>query len=157
MLCIGLGTFTGASLLAGLAPTIGVLVAARAMQGAGAAVMVPLTLTLITGAYPPERRGWAIGIWGGVGGLSGAIGPFLGGTVVQTLSWHWIFWINLPIGLALIPIALARVRESHGGHPRLDVTGVAFVTAGLFATAAYDLSTPDWHHTPDTDTIRRSR
>lgn len=133
MLCIGLATFTGASLLAGLAPTIGVLIAARAMQGAGAAIMVPLTLTLITDAYPPERRGWAIGIWGGVGGLSGAIGPFLGGTVVQVLSWHWIFWINLPIGVALIPIALLRIRESHGPAPRLDVLGVALVTAGLFA------------------------
>ena len=133
MLCIGIATFTGASLLAGLAPTIGVLVAARAMQGAGAAIMVPLTLTLITDAYPPERRGWAIGIWGGVGGLSGAVGPFLGGTVVQAVSWHWIFWINLPIGLALIPIALLRVRESHGPHPRLDLPGVALITAGLFA------------------------
>jgi EmrB/QacA subfamily drug resistance transporter len=133
MLCIGLATFTGASLLAGLAPTIGALVAARAMQGAGAAIMVPLTLTVITDAYPPERRGWAIGIWGGVGGLSGAIGPFLGGTVVQALSWHWIFWINLPVGLALIPTALLRVRESHGPHPRLDVLGVTLVTAGLFA------------------------
>jgi EmrB/QacA subfamily drug resistance transporter len=133
MLCIGLATFTGASLLAGLAPTIGVLIAARAMQGAGAAIMVPLTLTLITDAYPPERRGWAIGIWGGVGGLSGAIGPFLGGTVVQALSWHWIFWINLPIGVALIPVALLRVRESSGPRLRLDVVGVALVTAGLFA------------------------
>ncbi len=133
MLCVGIATFCGASLLAGVAPTIGVLVAARALQGAGAAIMVPLTLTLITDAYPPERRGWAIGIWGGVGGLSGAIGPFLGGTLVQALSWHWIFLINLPIGLALIPTALLRVRESHGGHPRLDVPGVALVTAGLFA------------------------
>ena len=133
MLCIGLATFTGASLLAGLAPTIGVLIAARVLQGAGAAIMVPLTLTLITHAYSPARRGWAIGIWGGVGGLSGAIGPFLGGTVVQALSWHWIFWINLPIGLALIPIALLRVRESREGHPSLDLLGFALVTAGLFA------------------------
>jgi EmrB/QacA subfamily drug resistance transporter len=132
-LCIGLATFTGASLLAGLAPTVGVLITARAMQGAGAAIMVPLTLTLITDAYPPERRGQAIGIWGGVGGLSGAIGPFLGGAVVQALSWHWIFWINLPIGMALIPIALLRVRESHGPQRRLDVLGVTLVTAGLVA------------------------
>lgn len=132
MLCAGLAIFTGASLLAGLAPTIGVLVAARAMQGVGAAIMVPLTLTLVTGAYPPERRGWAIGIWGGVAGLSGAIGPFIGGAVVQTIGWHWIFWINLPVGLALIPIALLRVRESHGGHPRLDIPGVGLATTGLF-------------------------
>jgi Major Facilitator Superfamily len=132
MLCTGLAIFTGASLLAGLAPTIGVLVAARAMQGAGSAIMVPLTLTLVTGAYPPGRRGWAIGIWGGVGGLSGAIGPFVGGAVVQAIGWHWIFWINLPVGLALIPIALLRVRESSGGHPRLDILGVGLATTGLF-------------------------
>lgn len=133
MLCTGLATFTGASLLAGFAPAIGVLIAARALQGAGAAIMVPLTLTLVAGAYPPERRGWAIGIWGGVGGLSGAIGPFIGGAVVQAIGWHWIFWINLPIGLALIPCALLRARESHGGHPRLDIPGVVLVTAGLLA------------------------
>jgi EmrB/QacA subfamily drug resistance transporter len=132
MLCTGLAIFTGASLLAGSAPTTGVLVAARAMQGAGAAIMVPLTLTLVTGAYPPERRGWAIGIWGGVAGLSGAIGPFIGGAVVQTIGWHWIFWINLPVGLALIPIVLLRVRESHGGHPRLDIPGAGLATTGLF-------------------------
>jgi EmrB/QacA subfamily drug resistance transporter len=132
MLCVGLGLFVGASLGAGLAPSIAVLVAARALQGAGAAIMVPLTLTIVTDAYPPERRGWAIGIWGGVAGLSGAIGPVVGGAVVQAISWHWIFWINIPIGLALIPIALLRVRESHGGSPRLDVAGVALVTAGLF-------------------------
>jgi EmrB/QacA subfamily drug resistance transporter len=133
MLSIGLATFVGASLLAGLASTIGVLVAARALQGVGAAIMVPLTLTLVIDAYPPEKRGWAIGIWGGIGGLSGAIGPFVGGAVVQAISWHWIFWINIPVGLALIPIALLRVRESHGGHPRLDLVGVALATTGLFA------------------------
>jgi EmrB/QacA subfamily drug resistance transporter len=133
MLCIGLATFVAASLLAGAAPTIGVLVAARALQGAAAAIMVPLTLTVVTEAYPPERRGWAIGIWGGVAGLSGALGPFIGGAVVQAIGWHWIFWINLPVGLALIPIALLRVRESHGGHPRLDLLGVALATTGLFA------------------------
>jgi EmrB/QacA subfamily drug resistance transporter len=132
MLCAGLAIFLGASLLAGWAPTIGVLVAARALQGVGAAIMVPLTLTLVTDAYPPERRGWAIGVWGGIGGLSGAIGPFVGGAVVQAISWHWIFWINLPVGLVLIPLALLRVRESHGGHPRLDVVGVVLVSIGLF-------------------------
>jgi EmrB/QacA subfamily drug resistance transporter len=132
MLCVGLAVFVAASLLAGSAPTIGVLVAARALQGAGAAIMVPLTLTLVTSAYPPDRRGWAIGIWSGVGALSGAIGPFVGGAVVQAIGWHWIFWINLPVGLAVIPIALLRVGESHGGRPRLDILGVALATAGLF-------------------------
>jgi EmrB/QacA subfamily drug resistance transporter len=133
MLCAGLALFTTASLLAGLAPTAGVLIAARALQGAGAAIMVPLTLTLVTGAYPPERQNWAIGIWSGAGALSGAIGPFAGGAIVQEIGWHWIFWVNVPVGLALIPIALLRVRESHGGHPRLDITGVALATTGLSA------------------------
>jgi EmrB/QacA subfamily drug resistance transporter len=133
MLCVGLAVFTGASLVAGLAPSIGVLVAARTVQGAGAALMVPLTLTLVTDAYPPERRGWAIGIWAGGGALSGAIGPFVGGALVHTVGWHWIFWVNIPVGLALIPIALVKVRESRAGHPRLDVVGLLLVTAGLFA------------------------
>lgn len=133
MLCTGLGVFVAASLLAGAAPTVGVLIGARALQGAGAAIMVPLTLTLVTDAYPPERHGWAIGIWGGIGALSGAIGPFAGGALTQAMGWHWIFWINVPIGVALIPAALLRVRESHAGHPRLDLVGVALATVGLFA------------------------
>src|SRR6185312_16738704 len=132
MLGIGLVTFMGASLMAGAAKTIGVLIAARALQGTGAAMMVPLTLTLVTDAFPPERRGWAIGIWGGIGGLSGAIGPFVGGGVVQAIGWHWIFWINLPVGLAVRLIAHFRVRQSYGGHPRLDIAGVLLATAGLF-------------------------
>jgi MFS family permease len=90
------------------------------------------TTRYLTEAYPPERRGWAIGIWMGVGALSGALGPFVGGALVEGIGWHWIFWINVPIGVALIPIALARVGESRGGHPRLDLVGVALATAGLF-------------------------
>ncbi|HTR75016.1 MAG TPA: MFS transporter [Solirubrobacterales bacterium] len=132
MLCLGLGVFVAASTAAGLAGSVGVLVAARAVGGAGAALMVPLTLTLVVEAYPAERRGRAIGIWMGVGGLSGAIGPFVGGALVEAISWHWIFWINVPIGLALIPIALAKVKESRAGHPRLDLVGVALASAGLF-------------------------
>ncbi len=133
MFCIGLTGFLGSSLLAGAAGSIGVLICARALQGAGAAIMVPLTLTLVSEAYPPERRNWAIGIWSGVAALSGAIGPVVGGGVVQALSWHWIFWVNLPVGLAILIIAPLRFRESFGGHSRLDVVGVFLVTAGLFA------------------------
>jgi EmrB/QacA subfamily drug resistance transporter len=146
MLCVGLAVFTGASLLAGAAPGIGVLVAARVLQGAGAAVMVPLTLTLATTAYPPPRQGWAIGVWSGVGALSGAIGPFIGGAVVQAIGWHWIFWVNVPLGLALIPAALLRVRESRGGHPRLDWPGVALAAAGLLAVtwAIIQTNTSAW-------------
>jgi MFS family permease len=95
--------------------------------------MVPLTLTLVIEAYPPERHGWAIGIWSGVAALCGALGPVVGGGVVQAIGWHWIFWINVPVGLAILPVALWRFRESYGGHPRLDIAGLALATAGLFA------------------------
>jgi EmrB/QacA subfamily drug resistance transporter len=131
MLCIGLVIFVAASLLAGSAATISVLVGARALQGLGAAILVPLTLTLVTDAYAPERRGWAIGIWSGVAALSGGLGPVVGGSVVSGIGWHWIFWINLPIGLLVLALALTRVRESHGGHPRFDLTGVLLATGGL--------------------------
>jgi EmrB/QacA subfamily drug resistance transporter len=133
MFCAGLTTFIGASLLAGVASTVDVLIAARALQGIGAAIMVPLTLTLVVEAYPPERHAWAIGIWSGVAGLCGALGPVVGGGVVQAIGWHWIFWINLPIGLAVLPVALTRFRESYGGHPRLDIVGLVLATTGLFS------------------------
>jgi EmrB/QacA subfamily drug resistance transporter len=132
MFCAGLTVFIAASLLAGAASTVDLLIAARALQGIGAAVMVPLTLTLVIEAYPPERHGWAIGIWSGVAALCGALGPVVGGGVVQAIGWHWIFWINLPVGLAVLPVALLRFRESYGGHPRLDVVGLVLATAGLF-------------------------
>jgi EmrB/QacA subfamily drug resistance transporter len=131
--CAGLSVFITASLLAGTASTVDVLIAARALQGLGAAIMVPLTLTLVVEAYPPERHGWAIGVWSGVAALCGALGPVVGGAVVQAIGWHWIFWINLPIGLAVLPIALLRFRESYGGHPRLDIAGLVLATAGLFS------------------------
>jgi EmrB/QacA subfamily drug resistance transporter len=133
MFVIGVSVFVAASVLAGAAGSVDVLVAARALQGLGAAIMVPLTLTLVLEAYPPERHGWAIGVWSGVAALCGALGPVVGGGVVQAVGWHWIFWVNLPIGLAILPVALFRFRESHGGHPRLDVGGLVLATAGLFA------------------------
>src|SRR5581483_5514770 len=125
--------FVAGSLLAGSASSVDVLIAARALQGLGAAVMVPLTLTLVLEAFPPERHGWAIGSWSGVAALCGALGPVVGGGVVQAIGWHWIFWVNLPIGLAILPVALLRFRESYGGHPRLDVLGLLLATAGLFS------------------------
>ena len=132
MLCAGLAVFTLASAAAALSPTIGVLIAARAVQGAGAAMVMPLTLTVVSEAFPPERRGMALGIWGSAGGLAGAVGPIVGGVVVQSIGWHWIFWINVPIGLALIPMAALKVRESLGGQPRLDLAGLPLASAGLF-------------------------
>src|SRR5262245_24570384 len=130
---VGVTVFIAASLLAGAASSVDVLIAARALQGLGAAVMVPLTLTLVLEAYPPERHGWAIGVWSGVAALCGALGPVVGGGVVQAIGWHWIFWVNLPIGLAILPVAVFRFRESYGGHPRLDVVGLLLASAGLFA------------------------
>jgi EmrB/QacA subfamily drug resistance transporter len=132
MFTLGLGLFTGASALAALAPSIDALIAARAIQGAGAAVVLPLTLTLLSEAVAPERRGAALGIWAGVSGLGVALGPFVGGAVVQGISWHWIFWLNVPVGLALLPLAVAKLRESFGPYDRLDLPGLALAGVGLF-------------------------
>jgi EmrB/QacA subfamily drug resistance transporter len=133
MFIAGVGVFTAASALAALAPSIEVLIAARALQGIGAAIVTPLTLTLISDAFPPERRAAALGIWGGITGLGVAIGPFVGGAVVEGIAWQWIFWVNVPIGLALIPLAARRLRESHGPDPELDLRGLGLASAGLFA------------------------
>ena len=99
----GLAVFTAGSAAAALAPGIGWLVAARTVQGMGAAVLVPLTLTLLSAAVPPERRGLVLGAWGAVGGLAVAVGPLVGGAIVDGASWQWIFWVNVPIGrLAIV-------------------------------------------------------
>src|SRR5213595_2518185 len=123
MFAIGLGIFTLASAAAALAPTIGALDAARAVQGVGGAIVMPLTLTLLSAAVPAERRGLALGIWGGIGGLAVAVGPLVGGAIVSGVSWHWIFWVNVPIGLVLAPLAYSRLEESHGGDRALDLPG----------------------------------
>jgi len=131
MFMVGLSIFTGASALAALSPSVGALVAARAVQGAGAALVLPLTLTLLSEAVAPERRGLALGIWSGVSGLGVALGPLVGGAVVQGISWHWIFWINVPVGLVLLPLATRRLRESHGPDRRLDIPGLGLAGLGL--------------------------
>jgi len=127
----GLALFTAGSAGAALAPGIGWLIAARAVQGVGAAVLLPLTLTLLSAAVPPARRGLALGAWGAVGGLAIAIGPLVGGAVVEGASWQWIFWLNVPIGLVLLPVARTRLTESYGPATRLDLPGVALASAGL--------------------------
>ena len=132
MFCTGLAVFTAASAGSALAPTVGALIATRTIQGVGAAMVMPLTLTLISEAFPPERRGMAIGLWGGIAGLAVAAGPVVGGAVVQGISWHWIFWLNVPIGLALIPLSAAHLTESFGPRPRLDVVGLVLAGGGLF-------------------------
>jgi EmrB/QacA subfamily drug resistance transporter len=132
MLAIGMATFTVASAAAALAPSIGALVMARAVQGVGGAIVVPLTLTLLASAFPPERRGLAFGVWSAMSGLGVALGPAIGGVIMNYASWQWIFWINVPVGAMLLPIILGFVPESRGGAGRLDPVGVSLVTAGLF-------------------------
>ncbi|MFF0472167.1 MFS transporter [Streptomyces sp. NPDC004284] len=128
----GLAVFTGASAAAALAPGIDALIAARAVQGVGAAVMMPLTLTLLTAAVPPAKRGMAFGIWGAVNGLAVAAGPLIGGSLTEHISWPWIFWLNVPLGLALLPLARLRLAESYGPGARLDITGTILASGGLF-------------------------
>ncbi len=128
---IGLGLFTAGSAAAAMAPGIGALVAARAVQGVGAAIVIPLTLTLLSAAVSPQRRGLALGAWGAVGGLAIAIGPLVGGAVVEGASWQWIFWLNVPIGIALLPIARLRLTESRGPSTSLDLPGLVLASVGL--------------------------
>lgn len=128
---LGLGVFTVASALAAVAPSTGALVAARAVQGVGGAIVTPLTLTLLADAVPAGRRGLALGAWSGISGLGVALGPVLGGAVIDGLSWQWIFWINVPVGLVLAPAALARLSESFGPARRLDGPGVLLAGGGL--------------------------
>jgi EmrB/QacA subfamily drug resistance transporter len=132
MFMFGIGLFTVSSAAAALAPSTGALIAARAVQGLGAAIATPLTLTLLADAFPPTRRGVAIGVWSGVSGIAVALGPLVGGAVVQTASWHWIFWINVPIGLVLVPLAGMRLAESRGPNAKLDLGGLALGSTGLF-------------------------
>ena len=120
---IGMGIFIGGSALAALAPTTEMLIVARAIQGVGGAIVTPLTLTILSAAMPPERRAVALGAWGGIAGLAIAIGPLVGGAIAEGLDWHWIFWLNVPIGLIVIPLAALRLTESYGPEGRLDVPG----------------------------------
>ena len=131
MFAIGLLLFTVASAGAALATTANQLDIARAVQGVGGAIVTPLTLTILSAAVPRERRGLALGIWSGIGGLAIAIGPLVGGAIVNGVSWHWIFWINVPIGLVLAPLALARLEESYGPDSTLDLPGLGLASAGL--------------------------
>jgi len=110
----GVAIFTTASALAAIAPSIGFLIAARALQGAGGAMIMPLSLTLLSAAVRPERRNAALGIWGAIGGAAIALGPLVGGAVTTGWSWHYIFWLNVPIGIVLVPLAWWKLAESRG-------------------------------------------
>lgn len=129
---IGLAVFTVASAACALSPDIGVLIASRALQGVGAAMVLPLSLTLITTSFPPAQRGKAMGLYLGITGLATFSGPFIGGVIAEGLAWQWIFWLNVPVGMAAIVLTARRVDESVGPNNRFDVGGVVLVTAGAF-------------------------
>jgi EmrB/QacA subfamily drug resistance transporter len=131
LFALGILLFTLASAAAALATTANQLDIARAVQGIGGAIVAPLTLTILSAAVPPARRGLALGIWGGIGGLAIAIGPLVGGAVVSGFSWNWIFWLNVPIGLVLAPLAYARLEETHGSDSALDLPGLGLASSGL--------------------------
>jgi EmrB/QacA subfamily drug resistance transporter len=131
MFVIGIMVFVAGSCGAALAPSIQWLIAARAFQGIGGAIIAPLTLTILSASVPAERRGAALGIWGAVGGLAVGLGPVVGGAVVQGASWQWIFWLNVPIGLILAPLAARRLDESYGPNSALDLPGAALASTGL--------------------------
>jgi EmrB/QacA subfamily drug resistance transporter len=132
MFIAGISLFTAGSVAAALSPTIGFLIAARATQGVAAALVTPLTLTLLAEAFPPHQRGLALGVWSGISGIGVALGPLVGGALTQIASWHWIFWVNVPIGIALVPLAASRLVESRGDVKRLDLPGLALASSGLF-------------------------
>jgi EmrB/QacA subfamily drug resistance transporter len=132
LFAIGLAIFTASSAAAALAPSIGALDAARAVQGLGAAIVLPLTLTILSAAVPEARRGVFLGAWGGISGLAVAFGPLVGGAVVDGISWHWVFWLNVPVGLVLLPLALMRLDETRGPFGSVDLPGLVLASSGLF-------------------------
>jgi EmrB/QacA subfamily drug resistance transporter len=129
----GLALFTVASVACALAPNASELIAARTVQGLGGAIVLPLSLTILTTAFPAERRGMIVGIYGGLAGLAVAMGPIVGGAVTQGIDWHWIFWINVPIGVIAVLLGVRLLPESYGAPERLDLVGVGLVTAGVVA------------------------
>jgi EmrB/QacA subfamily drug resistance transporter len=130
---IGLALFTAASVACAVAPNLSELIVARTVQGLGGAIVLPLSLTILTTAFPAERRGMIVGIYGGLAGLAVAMGPIIGGAITQSIDWHWIFWINVPIGVIAVLLGLRLLSESYGARERLDLIGVGLVTAGVVA------------------------
>ena len=132
VLVAGLVVFMAASVACALAPSVGWLIAARAAQGAGSAMVMPLAMALLGNAFPGERRAKALGLFSGITGLATLGGPLVGGAVVQSLAWQWIFWLNLPIGLIVVPLVLLRIEESKGTGGSLDLGGLALVSGAAF-------------------------
>ncbi|MEV6107001.1 MFS transporter [Streptomyces sp. NPDC051940] len=133
MFVLGIAVFTLASAAAALSDAAPALIVARVVQGAGAAVVMPLTLTLIIDAFPTGKRGAALGIWGGVTGLGVAAGPVVGGAITEGVSWQWIFWVNVPVGAAVAALSALKLRESRGPRPQLDPAGLTLAAVGLLA------------------------
>jgi EmrB/QacA subfamily drug resistance transporter len=129
----GVALFTLASAACALAPNASLLIAARALQGFGGATVLPLSLTILTTAFPAERRGMIVGVYGGLAGLAVAAGPLVGGAVTEGLDWHWIFWLNVPLGVAATPLSLRLLPESHGPPARLDLAGLVLASSGAVA------------------------
>ena len=129
----GIALFTLGSVICALAQNTPVLIGGRVVQGIGAATIMPLSLTILSAAFPPERRGAVIGLWGGIAGIGVAAGPLIGGAVTQGLDWHWVFWVNVPLGVVLAALSLVFLRESRGPSIRLDLVGVGLFTLGALA------------------------
>jgi len=155
MFSFGVALFAVSSAACALAKSVAWLIAARIAQGAGAAFIMPLAMAILTAAYPPERRGKALGLFSGITGLALIVGPVLGGAIAGKLSWQWIFWINVPIALVIVPLAWRRIPESFGPawcwprSPRSASSGASFA-AVLRAGAAPKSS-------PHSGAARRSR
>jgi EmrB/QacA subfamily drug resistance transporter len=130
---IGVVLFTVSSAAGALAPTAGTLIAARALEGIGGAIITPLTLTLLTAGFSAERRPTALGAWSSIAGVGVAAGPIAGGILTSALSWHWIFWVNVPVGIAIAILAPRVLDESRGRRERVDAAGLALASTGLFA------------------------
>ena len=127
---VGLALFALTSAACALSPNIEVLVAARVVQGIGAGIIMPLSLTILTTAFPQERRGAIVGIWGGIAGIAVAGGPLIGGAITQSLTWHWVFWLNVPLGVTAAVLSLRRLPETTGPPTRLDLFAVVLVSSG---------------------------
>ena len=132
---VGIAVFTIASVLCALSPNVESLIAARTLQGIGGGIAVPLSLALITAVTPPELRGKALGIWGAFTGVAVATGPLVGGAIVQGLDWQWIFWLNVPVGIAIVALTARKIAENERLHNRLDLIGLALATIGVFGIA----------------------
>ena len=130
LFALGLLVFAAASAACALSPSSAVLIGARVVQGIGAGVIMPLSLTILTSTFPPERRGAIVGIWGAIGGIAVALGSLVGGAITQGLNWHWIFWVNVPIGVICAALVLMLFTESFGPPTRLDPLAVGLVSGG---------------------------